>query len=76
MDCEMPIMNGFDATRKILEICQQNGAPPPYIIALTAHSENEAIRMKCLDAGMSEMRSKPIHIEALKEILVRLNLLK
>jgi CheY-like chemotaxis protein len=37
MDCNMPVMDGFETTRKILEICQRNNAEKPYIVALTAH---------------------------------------
>jgi CheY-like chemotaxis protein len=38
MDCNMPQMDGFETTTKILELCQKYNTEKPYIVALTAHS--------------------------------------
>lgn len=70
MDCEMPVMDGFEATRKIrIRERDQYLAHLP-IIALTAHALPEH-RQKCIDCGMDDYLTKPISIEALVTILQR-----
>lgn len=69
MDCHMPVMNGYDATRAIREMEKQSGQHIP-IIAMTANvmlGERE----KCLQMGMDEYISKPIDQVKLREILSR-----
>ena len=70
MDCEMPEMDGYTATRQIraVEARQQQQAVP--IIALTAHVLPE-FRDKAHQAGMSEYITKPINREALLETILR-----
>jgi CheY-like chemotaxis protein/HPt (histidine-containing phosphotransfer) domain-containing protein len=63
MDCQMPIMNCFDATRKLRE---QND--DTVIVALTAHAFAEEID-RCMAVGMNDFISKPINSEILKEVL-------
>jgi signal transduction histidine kinase/ActR/RegA family two-component response regulator len=60
MDCQMPEMDGFDATRRIREIEKERAAHRPLpIIALTANAvQGDAER--CLAAGMTAYQSKPI----------------
>jgi PAS domain S-box-containing protein len=66
MDVQMPEMDGLEAARRI-----NQGWPPgtrPRIIAMTANAM-QGDREKCLDAGMDDYITKPIHTEALIEAL-------
>jgi signal transduction histidine kinase/CheY-like chemotaxis protein len=69
MDCHMPVMDGFEATRAIRGN-EPAGVRLP-IIALTA-SAFESDQRRSLDAGMDEHLTKPIQTGALAEVLVRL----
>lgn len=80
MDCQMPIMDGYEATRLIRhdEARQRNGydknghdntmKPPVPIIAVTANAL-AGDEEKCLACGMDEFVSKPITVEKINEIL-------
>lgn len=66
MDCRMPEMDGFEATRQIRQI--NNHLKRPQIIAMTASVTIEE-REKCLLAGMDDYLAKPMTIEALAQML-------
>lgn len=68
MDAQMPIMDGYEATKLIREIEKQTGRHVP-IIALTA-SAMEDDRKRCLEAGMDGFVSKPINNSKLFEEIV------
>jgi two-component system, sensor histidine kinase and response regulator len=78
MDCEMPIMDGIEATRRIREVeamaqALPEGSPTRRrtpIIALTAHALNE-VRQKCLASGMDDFLVKPFDDRQLAETLLR-----
>lgn len=57
MDCQMPVMDGFEASRKIRERKSKYGYPP--IIAVTANAMSED-RDRCIDAGMNDYLAKPV----------------
>lgn len=68
MDCEMPGMDGFEASRLIRKFeLGLNGQRKP-IIALTAHAIVE-LQDKCLGAGMDDHMAKPVSLEKLKAML-------
>ena len=68
MDCHMPEMDGYDATRKIREMeIQRNQSPVP-IIALTA-DVMILNRENCLSVGMNDFIGKPVVLNDLKKIL-------
>jgi CheY-like chemotaxis protein/HPt (histidine-containing phosphotransfer) domain-containing protein len=71
MDCQMPEMDGFDATRRIREMessGQLAGHLP--VIALTANAIT-GDRERCVEAGMDDYLSKPFEPQSLFEILAR-----
>ena len=69
MDIQMPVMNGYDATRAIRARERNTGGHIP-VIALTAHAMH-GDREICVDAGMDDYLSKPIRTRDLCEALDR-----
>jgi len=69
MDIQMPVMNGFEATKHIRASKNPRAQTIP-IIAMTAHAMS-GDREKSLEAGMDEHVAKPINIAALKETLMK-----
>lgn len=66
MDIQMPVMNGYDATRKIRELGTEISKIP--ILAMTANAFEEDKKL-ALDAGMNDHISKPINIPLLIKII-------
>ena len=67
MDVQMPVMNGYDASKEIRAIDRKDASSIP-IIAMTANAFAEDI-VESKKAGMSEHISKPLDIEQLKKCL-------
>jgi CheY-like chemotaxis protein len=70
MDCEMPVMDGFAATRLIREYEEQSGQKRTPIIALTANALT-GDREQCLAQGMDDYLSKPIELGQLGALVAK-----
>ncbi|HET8729874.1 MAG TPA: ATP-binding protein, partial [Moraxellaceae bacterium] len=70
MDCQMPEMDGFEATRQIREIEKESGLPPTPIIAVTAGILRDE-RTACLASGMNDFLAKPFRRADLIDALMR-----
>ena len=75
MDCQMPEMDGLEATRLIRKrefdtgrVCPWKS--PVYIIALTA-SAMQGDREKCIEVGMDDYVTKPVRLAELQAVLER-----
>jgi PAS domain S-box-containing protein len=70
MDCQMPVMDGFEATAAIRESESQAGKAPVPIVALTANVQPTDIE-KCLQSGMNDFLPKPLRKDALVAKMVK-----
>jgi two-component system sensor histidine kinase/response regulator len=74
MDCQMPDMDGYEATRRIRD--REKSLPhspdflPRYVIALTANAL-QGDREKCLKSGMNDYISKPVQLNDIQSALAR-----
>jgi PAS domain S-box-containing protein len=70
MDCQMPVMDGFEATRILRDPASGTRNPGIPIIALTAHAMRED-RDRCLQAGMNDYVTKPASVRSLAAAIER-----
>ena len=68
MDCQMPVMDGYQASTRLREIERAAGKPRTPIIALTANAFSGDVE-RCLAAGMDAHLAKPFTIEQLQSII-------
>ena len=67
MDCQMPVMDGFEATRAIRKVEIRLGRRTP-IIAMTANAM-QGDEEKCISEGMDDFISKPVKLSILKSVM-------
>ena len=68
MDCHMPELDGYDATRELRRRASENATVP--VIALTANAMRED-RDRCLRAGMDDYAAKPVQPRLLRSLLAK-----
>jgi YesN/AraC family two-component response regulator len=70
MDCQMPEMDGYEASRRIRQLEARDGNARIPIVALTAHAM-QGDREQCLSAGMDDYISKPFNSKQLSAVMGR-----
>ena len=68
MDCQMPEMDGYEATQRIRERERAAGKTPLYIVAMTANAM-KGDEEKCIEVGMDRYLSKPVMLDELRVVL-------
>mmetsp|Transcript_7613 Transcript_7613/g.6903 ORF Transcript_7613/g.6903 Transcript_7613/m.6903 type:complete len:81 (-) Transcript_7613:99-341(-) len=69
MDCNMPVMDGYDATRILREKMSSGVLPSTPIYSLTAGNDRSPELKRSMDAGVEAVINKPITPKKLKEIV-------
>lgn len=70
MDCEMPVLDGYDATKKIRRYEKENGLTRKPVVALTAHAVSEYLE-QCKTSGMDDILIKPISPAMISNVLIK-----
>ncbi|MFN1647508.1 response regulator [Vibrio rotiferianus] len=70
MDCMMPVMDGFEATKRIRQIEAEQNKPKIPIIALTASVVDDDIQ-KCFNVGMTDYMAKPFKANLLQDKMLQ-----
>jgi CheY-like chemotaxis protein len=68
MDLSMPVMNGFEATQRILAIPALSSTP---VVATSAHCDDQDWKMRALEVGCVECVLKPLHPDTLEKLVHR-----
>ena len=69
MDCNMPKMDGYQATQGIRAFIEERGLVQPQIVALTGHSEEKYIQ-RAFDSGMNDFVKKPCKLGDLEKVFL------
>ncbi len=72
MDCQMPVLDGYEATRRLRAAEAAQGRPRTPVVALTA-TVLDAERQRCLEVGMDAVLAKPYSREQLAQLLAVLS---
>ncbi|MCF6187654.1 MAG: ATP-binding protein [Desulfobulbaceae bacterium] len=70
MDCQMPVMDGFESTVQILFQAEERSETPPPVVALTADA-TQATQQRCRDTGMVDYLLKPLDFDELQKVVGR-----
>jgi len=68
MDCNMPLMNGFECTKKLREMMASSLIPEIPIIGCTAYVSEDKLQ-QCILSGMNETLKKPVQKLHIQEML-------
>ena len=74
MDCNMPFLDGYEATKRIRKLFLSQDIPrekQPRIVAITGHIENEYVQ-KAINSGMDKVYSKPFPIKEFGMLLMQM----
>jgi len=74
MDCNMPFLDGYEATKKIRKMFLQSDIErerQPKIIAITGHVEKEYVT-KALESGMDKVYQKPLPVQEFGQLLLNM----
>lgn len=71
MDCQMPVMDGYEATKNIRRIEEEIGLKPMHIVALTAGTAADD-KDRCLQAGMTGFVNKPFALQDIENNIGRM----
>ena len=72
MDCNMPIMDGYESCDKIRKYLKSQDLSQPLILAVIGHTEQNYVD-KAINYGMNQVLSKPINANVLKNILLKIS---
>jgi CheY-like chemotaxis protein len=70
MDCQMPVMDGLEATRNIRTVEKEDGRTKTPIVALSGNHISQGLE-NCLEAGMDDYLQKPFTLSNLQEMISR-----
>ncbi|WP_428642886.1 ATP-binding protein [Roseibium sp.] len=71
MDCQMPVMDGYEATRRMRKMMAEGTTSRCPIVAITANAL-KGDREKCISAGMDDFLAKPMQDDAIRQMFERL----
>lgn len=72
MDCNMPVLDGYDSADKIRSFLMSLNLAQPVIFAVTGHTEQNYVK-KAINSGMNQVLSKPLNSDILKKLMLKIN---